>query len=207
MKDIPAYAKATKRTVEKRQQEGREAYAIVGEATHDVSANDLWDALTNPERLPLWFAKVSGDLRQGGRYQVEGNASGSITRCESPKHFDLTWEFGGDVSWVKVGLAAVGENQTVLRLEHLAIAEGDHWKTYGPGAGGVGWDMALAGLAHYLKTNESIDPEAFFASPAYRELVSFCSHSWGEAAADAGYDQEESMEAAKRTEKFYLGEE
>ena len=44
----------------------------------------MWDACTDPERIGRWFLPVSGDLRLGGRYQLEGNAGGEILRCEPP---------------------------------------------------------------------------------------------------------------------------
>ena len=206
MKEIFDFAKLVKRKVEQRQHEGRPAYAIILESTYDVDANELWDALTNKDRLSLWFLPVSEELRTGGNYQFEGNAKGSINRCDQPKGFDITWEFGDNVSWVKVELTAVTESQTTLRLEHLAIAEGEHWENYGPGAGGVGWDMGIGGLGNYIRTHETVDQEAFFACPEYREFVSFSSKDWCEAACNAGYDQEKSIAAANRTEKFYLGE-
>ena len=207
MKDILAYAKLIKRKVEKRQHEGRPAYAIIYESTYDADANDLWDTLTNKDRLPLWFGRVNGELRLGGQYRIEGNAGGSITRCDQPKRFDLTWEFEDDVSWVKVELTAITQSRTTLRLEHLALAEGDHWQVYGPGAVGVGWDLGIAALAYHIRTLQSADQESFMASPEYKEFISFCSKGWGEAAVNAGYDREKSIAAAKRTEKFYLGEE
>src|SRR6185437_4008593 len=56
---------------------------------------DLWDACTTPERIARWFLPVSGDLREGGRYQLEGNAGGTIERCDPPHAFAATWEFAG----------------------------------------------------------------------------------------------------------------
>lgn len=206
MKEIFDFAKLVKRKVEQRQHKGRPAYAIILESTYDVDANELWDALTNKDRLPLWFSPVEGDLQVGGTYQVKGNAKGSITRCEKSEGFDITWEFGGDVSWVKVELNAITTDKTLLKLEQLSIAEGEHWEKYGPGACGVGWDCGILGLANYLKTLQTFDQEAFFACPEYREFASFSSKDWGEAACNAGYDQEKSIAAANRTEKFYLGE-
>lgn len=44
--------------------------------TYAGEQDDLWEALTSPERLPRWFLPVSGDLREGGSYQVTGNAHG-----------------------------------------------------------------------------------------------------------------------------------
>ena len=47
-------------------------------ATYDAPIDDVWDALTNPERIGRWFLPISGDYRLGGRYQFEGNAGGEI---------------------------------------------------------------------------------------------------------------------------------
>jgi hypothetical protein len=55
--------------------------------TYEGTLDDLWDACTNPKRIPRWFLPVSGDLRVGGRYQLEGNASGTIERCDPPNSF------------------------------------------------------------------------------------------------------------------------
>lgn len=41
----------------------------------------MWDACTDPERIPRWFLPISGDLRLNGRYQLEGNAGGAITEA------------------------------------------------------------------------------------------------------------------------------
>ena len=41
---------------------------------YDAPIEDVWDALTNPERIGRWFLPISGDYRLGGRYQFEGNA-------------------------------------------------------------------------------------------------------------------------------------
>ena len=35
---------------------------------------DVWDACTTAERIGRWLMPVSGDLRLGGRYQLQGNA-------------------------------------------------------------------------------------------------------------------------------------
>ena len=88
---------------------------------------------------------MSGDLRLGGRYQLQGNAGGEILVCDPPKHLKITWEYGGDTSWVEVRIDALAPDSARLTLEHIA-RDSDHWKKFGPGATGVGWDMALIGL-------------------------------------------------------------
>ena len=80
------------------ERDGHSARAVTLSRSYGTTVEDLWDAVTNGERIPRWFLPVSGELGPGGRYQLEGNAGGVITECERLSHFALTWEFGGDVS-------------------------------------------------------------------------------------------------------------
>jgi uncharacterized protein YndB with AHSA1/START domain len=102
--DVASQIGAVTREVSSRQHNGRPARVVVASRTYNTKMEDVWDAITNAERIPRWFLPVSGELRVGGRYQLEGNAGGEITRCEPPRHLALTWEYGGDVSWVNVQL-------------------------------------------------------------------------------------------------------
>src|SRR5258706_12408915 len=51
--------------------------------------DDLWSALTDPQRLARWIAKVEGDLRLGGEFRAsftsgwEGPGRGGV--CEPPR--------------------------------------------------------------------------------------------------------------------------
>ena len=130
---------------------------IVAERSYPTSADDVWDALTSPERLPRWFMPISGDLELGGRYQLEGNAGGTIDTCDPPKHLGVTWEFGGSVGWVDVYVAGAGDD-TTLRLEHVGLVDDfdDKWDEFGPGAVGVGWDLSLLGLGEHLATGADL---------------------------------------------------
>src|SRR3954454_23797181 len=99
--------------------DGRPARRSVLARTYPTTASDLWDALTNPDRIPRWFLPVSGDLRVGGRYQFEGNAGGEVLGCDPPRSFEVTWEFGGDISWVTIELRGeAGGGETRLELRH-----------------------------------------------------------------------------------------
>ena len=150
--DPVAYVGAVVREVAVRDHDGKPARAVIATRSYDTDIADLWDALTNPERIPRWFLPISGDLKLGGRYQFEGQAGGQITACEPPRQLAVTWEFAGTVSWVTVTLADDGSSGTRLELEHLSVIEDDFWDRYGPGAVGVGWDLALMGLALYFAT-------------------------------------------------------
>ncbi|MET3666831.1 SRPBCC family protein [Caulobacter sp. 1776] len=200
---------AVVRQVEDRERDGQKTRVVVATRAYDTDPADLWDALTNATRIPRWFLPISGELRLGGRYQFEGNAGGQITGCAPPERLEVTWEFGGKVSWVTVTLAADGEDRTQLRLEHEAVPDGEFWPTYGPGAVGVGWDLAMMGLAFHLAGGVKPSQDEFLAwnaSSDAKALMRACSAAWAEADVAGGEDPEQAKAAAARTAAFYTGE-
>ena len=204
--DPAAHLSAVSRRVSALDREGEPARAVTLSRSFEATAPDLWDAVTNSERLPRWFAPVSGDLEAGGRYQVEGNAGGVITECEPPSRFALTWEFGEDASWVEVSVADEGAGRARLTLTHT-MRPSEHWDTYGPGATGVGWELGLLGLALHLADPAAPKPDeaAFAASPDGRAFIAGSSRGWERAAVAAGADPGAARMAAKRTTAFYTG--
>jgi uncharacterized protein YndB with AHSA1/START domain len=145
---------AIEREVSRRDGTDGEEVVVRIRRTYQSSTDDVWDALTSPERLPRWFLPVSGDLRPGGTFQLEGNAGGDILTCEPPEHLTVT--FGGPTSVLHLHLRAVDEASTAMTLEHsvpIAMAQS--------GAGalfvGPGWDAAIVALELHL-TNDDTDP-------------------------------------------------
>ncbi len=175
--------------------------------TYATTVEDLWDACTTAERLPRWFLPVSGELRLGGRYQLEGNAGGTIEACDPPNGFTATWEFNDAVSRISVRLIAEGPDSTRLQIEHFDLAEDDHWRQFGPGAVGIGWELGLRGLALHVASGEAVDPAAFLSWTASEEGVAFVTKSgraWGEAHVVAATDEEAQARAmADRTIAAY----
>jgi uncharacterized protein YndB with AHSA1/START domain len=207
MLDGTEHINASTRRVGRREFPAGEGRMVEIARTYDAPLEDVWDACTNSERIPRWFLPVSGDLRVGGRYQAEGNAGGVIERCEPPRSFTATWEFGGKLSWIELRLSEAAEGGTRFELEHIAHAD-DHWTQFGPGAVGVGWDLALLGLTQHLTTGAAVDREAgagFPASEEGRRFVEQSSRGWGEAAIAAGEDPAAATAAAQRTLAFYTG--
>jgi len=206
--NVPAMIGAVIREVAVREQDGRPARAVIATRIYDTTVEDLWDALTSPERIPRWFLPVSGDLKLGGHYQLQGNAGGTIIACEPPRRLSLTWEFGGQVTWVNVALSEA-EDGAQLELEHIAYLDEDHWAKYGPGAVGVGWELSLMGLALHLQSGVAVDPEAFAAWSASTDSKTFMRRSgaaWGEAAIAGGEAAQTARASAARTVAFYTGE-
>jgi uncharacterized protein YndB with AHSA1/START domain len=199
------------RRVENRDYLGKPALVVVAARSYDTSVEDLWNALTTPARLARWFSTVEGDLKVGGRYQVTGNASGTITRCDPPEAFDLTWEFGGGTSWVQVRLAPDGRKAR-LTLEHIAHRDGigeEHLKQFGPGAVGIGWDLSFEGLSWHLAAPEKPRDEAavhaWTESAEGKAFVRGSGEAWGVAHAESGEDPAEARAKAQRTIQAYGG--
>ena len=206
MLDVAHHLGAVLRTVSSLEIDGKPARAVTLGRTYQTTPEDLWDALTNPERLSRWFAPVTGDLNLNGRYQIDGNAGGEITACEPPVHLKLTWVFGDDVSWVSVRLSSDTPGQTRLKLTHTAHLT-DHWRQYGPGATGIGWELGLLGLALHLSqpSEPKLDEAAFAMSPEGKALITGSGEGWGKAAIDGGEEAEASLAAARLTISFYTG--
>jgi uncharacterized protein YndB with AHSA1/START domain len=206
MTDVTQEINAVRRTVGSRTLEAGEARCMTISRVYDAAIDDVWDACTNPERIPRWFLPVSGDLRPGGRFQLHGNAGGTIERCDPPKGFSATWEFGGAVSWIEVRLASEPDGRTRLELEHIAKVD-EHWEQFGPGAVGIGWDMVFMGLGQHLSSDRPLEPAqaaAWIASSEGRRYVTLASERWRDADIAAGADEAAATAAAERTTAAYL---
>jgi uncharacterized protein YndB with AHSA1/START domain len=208
MIDVDHQINAVERTVGDRVLAAGSARVVTVSQTYAATLAELWDACTSPERIPRWFLPVSGDLRAGGHYRLEGNASGTIERCDPPRSFALTWEYGEEVTWLEVRLEPAGEERTRLTLEHVAHVDDERWLRYGPGAVGIGWDLALVGLGRHLATGEPNDAAEFAAwaaSPAGVEFVTRSSRDWAQASIAAGTADAEARAAQARVTAFYTG--
>ena len=208
MIEVTQQINAVRRTVGTRVLEAGQARTVTISRTYGAAIEDVWDACTNAERIPRWFLPVSGDLRLGGRYQLVGNAGGTIERCDPPKSFFATWEFGGEVSWIEVRLTAEAADQTRLEIEHIARVGDERWAEFGPGAVGIGWDMVVLGLTLYLSGRPAVDRQASAAWAASREARDFMRLSgerWYEAHIASGDDEAEARAMADRTIAAYTG--
>jgi uncharacterized protein YndB with AHSA1/START domain len=175
---------------------------------YDAPIDDVWDALTNPERIGRWFLPITGDYRLGGRYQFEGNAGGEIVECDRPNRLKVTWAYGenlgeADISEVEVRLAALDGGATRFVLEHTAVVPDDRWAQFGPGAVGVGWEGGLLGLALHLEGGSIGDPMAWQVSDEGRDFYTRSSAAWGVANEAAGADPAVAAEGVTNTTAFY----
>jgi uncharacterized protein YndB with AHSA1/START domain len=207
MIDVAQQISSVRREVGGRSLESGEVRTVTVSQTYDAPLEDVWSACTEAERIARWFLPVSGDLRLGGRYQLEGNAGGTIETCDPPRAFSATWEFRGAVSWIELRLTPEADGRTRFALEHIIGVEDPIWDEYGPGAVGVGWDMALSGLClHLASGGDAVDPAAaaaWMTSDEGREFVRRSSRGWGDAAVAAGADEAKARAAQELTTTAY----
>lgn len=183
--------------------DGQELRVLIVTRTFDASPDEVWDALTTAERINRWLMPVSGDLRLGGRYQLEGNAGGEITACEPPERLSVTWEYDG-TSWVDATLTPDG-TKTRLRLEHSAPVPPEKWEQFGPGAVGIGWELMLMGLGEHVDSPDWSRPESPDEMPDLSGYMAESSVAWGEADAAFGTAPEQARAAAARCLAAYTG--
>jgi uncharacterized protein YndB with AHSA1/START domain len=154
------------------------------EDRYDTGIDDLWSAVTDPERLARWWGRVDGDLRPGGavRLFVESaglQSTGRIEECEPPRRLRVTSR-ETDESWagsapdapppfdsvIEVTLTPAGD-QTILVIEVSGLPL-DKVAFYG-----AGWQMHAENLAAYLAGRERGDEEARWKElvPPYQDLA------------------------------------
>ncbi len=206
MNDVTHQISAVRRTVGKRVLEAGEARVVTVSRLYPADLDELWDACTNASRIPRWFLPVTGELRLGGRYQLEGHAGGVVERCDPPKGFAATWESGGEVSWIELSLTPEADG-TRFELEHVAHVDDERWAEFGPGAVGIGWDSILLGLFQHLSSPETaIKPSeamAWLLSPEGKAFVTASSEDWYRANVESGEDAAAARAAADRSTAAY----
>jgi uncharacterized protein YndB with AHSA1/START domain len=208
MIDIVREIEAVQRSVGTGRLGDGEGRAVRLQRTYDSPIDDVWDALTTPERISRWFLPISGDYRVGGRYQLEGNAGGRILDCDRPHRLRVSWEYGaaadaGPASEVELRLTPAGEGTTV-ELEHVAIVPDEMWEQFGPGAVGVGWDGGVLGLTLHLRGGSVDDPIAWQVSEEGRAFNTRSSIAWGAAYEASGADPAVVATAVTNTTAFYV---
>lgn len=134
----------------------------------DTSIEDLWSAITDPERLARWLARVEGDLKLGGEFYARFTSSwegpGRVDICEPPRRLLVTMEPGEDYETVIEAVLTPDGDHTRLVVEDRGLPVDkapDH---------GAGWQVHLEDLAAYLGGKPTLDwkPRWLALTPEYR---------------------------------------
>jgi uncharacterized protein YndB with AHSA1/START domain len=149
------------------------------EDRYDTDLDDLWAAITNPDRLARWWGVVEGDLRPGGAFRLsaEWDGTGRVDVCEPPRllrvtirESDESYRKGRGVppfdSSIEATLTPEGD-QAILIIEVRGMPL-DKIAFYG-----VGWQIHAENLAVHLAGHERGDTEARWDElvPPYQVLA------------------------------------
>jgi uncharacterized protein YndB with AHSA1/START domain len=139
----------------------------------DTDVDDLWSAITDPDRLARWIGEVEGDLRLGGEFRARFFSSGwegtgRVEACEPPRRLLVLTKQPGQVEEhsIEATLTADGD-QTILVWEERGMPL-DHLAGYGSGI-----QVHVEDLAAHLAGRERCDASARWAEllPAYEDLA------------------------------------
>ena len=123
------------------------SFAVRFEREYPTAPQDLWDAVTAPDRLARWLAPPAGDPRPGGEVVLrfpDGDVTLRVTRCDPPRSLAVEWvhpQPGVAPSVVTAELSAAGDDRCRLVLEHRGLTR------IGAPGHSAGWHWYLANLA------------------------------------------------------------
>jgi len=206
--NIESFLKTTSRKVKSADRDGIPVKILEVSRSFPGSKASLWEMITTPEKLKKCFMPVSGYLHEGGRFQFEGNAGGTILSCQPHDRITTTWEMHGQESWLELLLKDVPGGVS-LTLLHTASVPDDLWTQFGPGAVGIGWELGFAGLEKYVQSNGDFDASAGTGWESSEEgiaLVHGSSQGWADASVDAGTSPEIAQSASLAVVGFYIGQ-
>jgi uncharacterized protein YndB with AHSA1/START domain len=135
-----------------------DAGAIRIEDIFATDAEDLWSAITDPDRLAHWIATVEGDLHLGGHFHARFTSGwdgpGRVDSCEPPHRLVLAMAPGtAEETVIEASLApATGGTLLVVEERRLPLAELPFH--------GAGWLVHLEDLGTHLagRTAEAWEP-------------------------------------------------
>jgi uncharacterized protein YndB with AHSA1/START domain len=127
--------------------------AVRVEDVYNTDIDDLWSAVTDPDRLRRWIATVEGDYKVGGIVQTLFTSSwegpGRIDVCDPPHRLVVTMEPGTeDEAVIEAVLTAEGQ-QTRLVIEERGLPLEVLYKH------GAGWQAHIEDLGRYLAGGQS----------------------------------------------------
>jgi uncharacterized protein YndB with AHSA1/START domain len=117
-----------------------------------TAIDDLWDAVTNPQRLARWLGTVEGDLRPGGAFTARFTSSwegpARVEVCDAPHRLLVTLEPGtSDETRIEALLMPDGAG---TRL----VVEERGFPLDRVAAHGAGWQVHIEDLGAHLDGRE-----------------------------------------------------
>ena len=139
------------------------------EDRYRTDADDLWSALTDPERLARWIAQVNGDLRPGGAFEASFTSGwegpGRVDVCEPRRRLVVTLS-PGEEEQTEIEVELVPDSdmtRLVVEERGIPLDEG--------AVHGAGWQAHIEDLAAHLAGQPTTEWRTRWTEliPAYQE--------------------------------------
>jgi uncharacterized protein YndB with AHSA1/START domain len=140
----------------------------------DTDIDDLWAAISDPDRLRRWLGEVEGDLRVGGHFRAHFSlasgweGTGRVEACEPPRRLLVRTVAAGksDEQFIEATLTADGD-QTILVWEERGMPV----RLLAPYGAGI--QAQVEDLGAYIAGRNGTDFGVRWSAlhPAYEELA------------------------------------
>ena len=162
MFDVPKHLGAVTRSVESTTHDGRPAKVAVATRTYPTSPDDLWDALTDPERHPPLVRcpsrATSGSAAASSRGQRRRRGARPATRPTPPRpHLGVRRR---SCRWVDVHARRLSDDVDDAASCGTRPSCSDHGPLghVRPRRRRLGWELSLIGLAEHLTSARPMNP-------------------------------------------------
>jgi uncharacterized protein YndB with AHSA1/START domain len=148
--------------------------AIIFTREYAATPDEIWAALTEPERLSRWFARPIGTLGAGHDVRLQfGDGADEyadlhLRRCEPPHRVEGEWAFpGGPTTTLRLTVAEQPDSVTRVTLEHTGFPPD------GTAGTACGWHHKVDALDAYLRGAEQPSFADYYPAmlDRYREAV------------------------------------
>lgn len=218
---IAGIVDAVSRSVEIERVDGAVDVTARLRTTLGASPAELWPELTEADRLAQWYGPVqidhapdapaTGADATGCAFRTVGGAQGRVLAAVPPHQLDLTWEYADNVDRLEIRLDPEEDGTSRLTLQQIARLPETRFDAYGPGAIGIGWDIAVLGFVartgawRELRLDVPVASPVWLASPEGADMVRAWSIRWAAASVAAGTDETAARRAENETTRAYGG--
>jgi len=124
-----------------------DGFEVRFERVYNCSRKRVWEAITNPEKLAIWFTDIEMDFVVGGTMKIrfrdadKTESFGEVLRIKEPELFEFSWE-DELATWE---LFEEGKSKCKLVLTYSKLAENYAFSVP------AGWHILLDQLEKVLK--------------------------------------------------------